>query len=428
MDSIFWLTYYYELFSTYISYYWLYFIQLFADYPFVVQVSAFFTTAMFMAIFVVSMALLLKAHFRKKKEQIWHHLNERFAEGISYCLSAESSPKMTRQEVIKKLGIEEDLAQHKVLLKSTKEKRLFAKLLRDLRFTYTNVKGRHENLAHILEIFSIPSFLENEVSTAGMHYKVHAMNAIRVFKLPISLWVINKLINSKWITVRRLAMYSSVSNSSDSDMDYFESDFFDKTCCVYDEIELAYALQRRRSRGLRLPNLARWAYMQKNPATQCVFVRLMRRFNQDENCDQLRNLFQESKHKKLIEEISRTWGYLHYVDGEQLLVDTFLMQPDDTKVAILHAVTRMATGKQLDLMSDSFHNTVNPHVRFEALRCMYNYGEEGRALFHKTEAEATESEKKYFAFFHNPITLEKIRLDKEQAYHPSIETVYNLSY
>ena len=96
--------------------------------------------------------------------------------------------------------------------------------------------------------------------------------------------------------------------------------------------------------------------------------------------------------------------------------------------AILHAVTRMATGKQLDLMSDGFHNTVNPHVRFEALRCMYNYGEEGRALFHKTEAEATESEKKYFAFFHNPITLEKIRLDKEQAYHPSIETVYNLSY
>ena len=49
----------------------------------------------------------------------------------------------------------------------------------------------------------------------------------------------------------------------------------------------------------------------------------------------------------------------------------------------------------------------------------------GRAMFYKLEKEATEADRKYFAFFNNPITLEKIRLDKEQAYHPSVETVFN---
>ena len=41
--------------------------------------------------------------------------------------------------------------------------------------------------------------------------------------------------------------------------------------------------------------------------------------------------------------------------------------------------------------------------------------------------EATEEEKHFFEFFHNPITISRLDLDHEQAYHPSVETVFNLS-
>ena len=209
-------------------------------------------------------------------------------------------------------------------------------------------------------------------------------------------------------------------------MDYFETDFFDKYSCIKDEIELAYSLQRRRRAGLKLPNLARWANLQKNEQSQCMFVRLMRRFDELEYCDQLTELYKtQMRKKKLIEEISRTWGYLHYTDGEELLKDALLTQPDDTKVAIMHALTRFATGNAIDSLLEGYHNTTNPHVRFEALRCMYNYGEMGRAKFYELEANAHERDRKFFEFFKNPITLDRIRLDKEQAYHPSVETVYN---
>ena len=401
---------------------------MFADYPLVVKISAVSTVLIFLGIFVVLVYLFFKSNHRRHIKKVWNEINERFADKIEYILSAEASPHLSRAEIVRIMDVEEEVKNNKPLLKTKEEKRMFARLLRNKRYELTHVRDRHGNFAHMLDLFSVPQFLENEVSMAAMSYKVHAMYVIRVFKLPISPWVINKLLNSKKLTVRRLAMYASVSNNSDYDMDYFESDFFDETCCVYDEIELAYALQRRRSRGLRLPNLARGANMQKNPSTQCVFVRLMRRFNQREHCHQLADLFMRSKHKKLIEEISRTWGYLHYVGGEQMLVDSFLSQPDDTKVAILHAIVRMGTGKQLELFRDSFQNMVNPHVRYEALRCMYNYGDAGRDMFHGLESLASEGDRKYFTFFHNPITLEKVRLDKEQAYHPSIETVYNLSF
>ena len=170
----------------------------------------------------------------------------------------------------------------------------------------------------------------------------------------------------------------------------------------------------------------RGANLQKNEQSQCMFVRLMRRFDELEYCDQLTELYKtQMRKKKLIEEISRTWGYLHYTDGEEMLKDALLTQPDDTKVAIMHALTRFATGKAIDSLLEGYHNTANPHVRFEALRCMYNYGEKGRAMFYELEANAHERDKKFFEFFKNPITLDRIRLDKEQAYHPSVETVYN---
>jgi hypothetical protein len=240
----------------------------------------------------------------------------------------------------------------------------------------------------------------------------------------VSPWIINQLRASKNKYVQRLAMYAFIMSSSDSNLDFFETDFFDDNCCINDEIEIGFMLQRRRKNGMKLPNLANWAHQQKNPGTQCVFVRLMRRFDQKEYCQQLEDLFRQGTHKKLIEEISRTWGYLNYVESEQMLVDSLIMQPDDTKVAIMHAITRMATGQSLEVLVDEFKEATNPHVRFEALRCLYNYGNEGRERFEILKKQKSERDVKFFSFFDNPITLEKIRLDKEQAYHPSVETVY----
>ena len=333
---------------------------------------------------------------------------------------------MTYEDIAGRFDI--DAAQiGKDLLKNRREKLAFIDIFYMRFITQKSHTLHKENIRTVLHIFGVPEFLEKEVSLKSMKNKVNAMSMMRTFKLPISLWVLNSLLNSKYLRVRRLAMYSNIMLSSDNDLDYFETDFFDKHCCIKDEIELAYSLQRRRKAGLKLPNLARWANLQKGEKAQCLFVRLMRRFDEVEYCGQLRPLMSQTRKKKLIEEISRTWGYLHYTDGEDLLREILLTQPDDSKVAIMHALTRFATGKALPSLLEGYHNTKNPHVRFEALRCIYNYGEEGKKLFRELEENASEADRKFFGFFNNPITLEKIRLDKEQAYHPSVETVYNES-
>ena len=398
---------------------------MFADYPSEVKVAV--SVTIFCIILIIAMfgRLLYMSFERKRRRRLDQRIDARFGKGIDYMLSSEVQKRMSRYEIAEVFGLDRDVVG-KEILKNKREKESFVELFYSRFITERSDLANRDNITSLLFLFGIPEFLEKEVSLRSMHKKVRYMSMIRTYKLPVSPWVINKLLSSKYLRVQRLAMYSNIMLSSDSDLDYFETDFFDKHCCIKDEIELAYSLQRRRKSGRKLPNLARWANLQKNESSQCMFVRLMRRFDELDYCDQLTELYKtQPRKKKLIEEISRTWGYLHYTAGEDLLIDALLIQPDDTKVAIMHALTRFATGRSLGALLEGFYNTTNPHVRFEALRCIYNYGEEGRAKFYELEKNARDIDQKFFEFFNNPITLEKIRLDKEQAYHPSVETVYN---
>lgn len=186
---------------------------------------------------------------------------------------------------------------------------------------------------------------------------------------------------------------------------------------MYDEIQLGFVLQRRKTSKRKIPNLAHWATMHDNPKAQVMFIRMMRQFSQKEYCDELEELFNHNSDGELIEEIARTWGYLGYTQGEELMSEMLLTQPDDSKVSIMHALTRLNTGKSLGSLVDGYRNSGSPHVKFEALRCIYLYGDEGRKKFEELKAGATEREAYFFDFFNNELTLKEIPLEKTARYH-----------
>jgi hypothetical protein len=389
-----------------------------------VRIAVVFIVFCICGILTISFVSAARFRNRRKRDKITRRLEERFGKEIEYLLSAECKPNMSRDEIIDLLKVREEMNAKRDVLHDSKEKMLFCRMVYFKCISDHVASGRRDNLHQLINLFSLREFLENVTNLGKYKKKRDALLMLRTFRMYVSPWIINQLRASKNKYVQRLAMYAFIMSSSDSNLDFFETDFFDDNCCINDEIEIGFMLQRRRKNGMKLPNLANWAHQQKNPGTQCVFVRLMRRFDQKEYCQQLEDLFRQGTHKKLIEEISRTWGYLNYVESEQMLVDSLIMQPDDTKVAIMHAITRMATGQSLEVLVDEFKEATNPHVRFEALRCLYNYGNEGRERFEILKKQKSERDEKFFSFFNNPITLEKIRLDKEQAYHPSVETVY----
>lgn len=411
------LEYYMNLATTWVSQYVMYLWNEFMGFAPIIKIAAVIVT--FSALLIIF--TLLRMGYNVLRERKWKKeykkLDEKYGEGVRYILSSEAKSNMSRQEILNAIDLdEEDRKDKGNILKNFRERFTFARLVYKYRISDEASHENQNNLLILLDIFGTPAFLEEVINKSAMRRKAEALLFIRAFKLPVNQWIANQLMNAKRFRVRRLTSYASIMSSSNADLEYFESDFFDKHCCLYDEIQLGYVLQRRKSMKRRIPNLAQLANNQSNPSTQAVFVRLMRQFNQAEFCNELEDLFHNSNDKELTQEICRTWGYLGYLPGEALMQEIILTQPDDTKIAILHALARLKTGNSLDQMVATYRDSGVQHVRYEALRCMYNYGEKGYRKFKELEETVSDYDRRIFDFFKNPLTREDTKLNKDDAY------------
>lgn len=411
------IEYYIQLAITWVSQYVMYLYDEFMAFSMIIKIAAVSLTLSILLIVFTLFRIFYNSLRNRKWRKVYKKMEEKYGEGVRYIISPEAKPNMTRQEIKDALELDDDDRKNDGdILRNNREKLCFSRLV------YHNVISdeaslkKHKNLHILIDIFGIHQFLDEVVNNGKMRRKAEALVMMRTFKLPVNQWIANQLRNSKKYRMRRLSSYASIMTSSNSDLEYFESKFFDNNCCIYDEIQLGYVLQRRKAQKRKIPNLAQLALAQHTPTTQAVFVRLMRQFDQKDFCADLEDLFNSNTNKELTQEICRTWGYLHYLPGEELMQDIILTQPDDTKVAILHALTRFKTGKSLDVILSAYRDSGDPHVRYEALRCLYNYGRAGYLKFKELEAKASENDKMLFEFFKNPITREETRLSQDDIY------------
>lgn len=422
------IRYYFDLVVTWVSHYVMYLYNEFMEFSLIIKIAAVSLSFSLGLIIMTLLRILYKGARNRRWKRMYEHLDKRYGDGISYTLSPEAGGQLTRHEIMDALDLdEEDRRGYTHILKNTREKLQFARLVYHYRISDEASLGRRKNLHILLDIFEIPTFLEEVVNNGRMKRKAEALHMMRAFKLPVNQWIANQLRNSKRSRMRRLTMYASIMSSSNSDLEYFESKFFDNNCCIYDEIQLGYVLQRRLAQKRKLPNLAQLANAQTTPSTQAVFVRLMRQFNQKEYCHELDELFHSSHNKELIQEICRTWGYLHYFPGEEMMQEIILTQPEDTKITIMHALARMKTGKSLQVLVDGYKNNGSEYVKYEALRCLFNYGKPGYLKFKELESVAQESEKQIFEFFNNPLTREETKLSQDDIYESrGAENLYSV--
>ena len=396
---------------------------IYASYSTEIQIAICIIIGSIVLIVILVLAMLRRTYKEWQEKKSMNKIKDYLEDVVKAIVWEDDAPDLTMDEIT--IMVKEHAPDVQNLLKTKRDKRLFCRLVYDYLITDKGELCNVNNLHKLLELFDMRRFLELEMDHGKMKRKVYSMNMMNIFRLNINPWLINTILQSKSPQVCRQAMYSSAMSGVESNLDYFESEFFDKNSCMKDEIELGYALQRRKKAGLDLPNLARLAHFHKNAKTQCIFVRLMNRFKQTDYCYQLEDLFVNSRNKTLTAEIATTWGFLDYKAGEPLMIEALPTQSDQTKISLMQALARLRTGHAIDVLAGGFTNTVNPELRLEALRCLYNYGVEGRKLFDQMEENRKDKDKTYFEFFHKEITQKYITLESNLDYTPKQSTVYH---
>ena len=418
MGTINIISYYFYLIVTYFWFLVTYMYDQYREFSFVIKVAAISVTICVFIIFYLLFRMMRKSRKRHKVRRIMQDLEKKYGDGIRYIMSEEAPSNMSRDQIIQALNLHEsDSTSYASLLKKSKEKLAFCRLVYQERISERAAVGKSKNIQILLNLFELPQYLETVVNNDKMDKKVEAMTMLNAFKLTVSLWLANRMMGSKRNRAKRVASYASIMTNSNNDLEYFESEFFDHNCCKYDEIQLGYILQRRLSSKRAIPNMAHWAHLHPNPDAQCIFIRMMRFFNQREYCSDLEELFLHQADPSVIQEISRTWGYLGYKEAEQNMREMMLTQSDEIKVTIMHALARFNTGESLDAIVDIYLHSGSQRVRYEALRSLYNYGAVGRAKFEELRLKAVEEgDKKLFEFFVNTMSLEDVKLPKNDFY------------
>lgn len=388
-----------------------------------------------LAMAVIMVLLLCRALGEWRQRRNMQNVRSRYGAKIDYVMS---DPDIVNQNigvddvlgifgVRKGINEKESLQNARNLIRSKRDKRLFCQLVYERLLGDTGELCSLNNIRVMLEVLGLYRFLEQELDHGNWQTKVRILNMMSVFRLKVDSWLTNVLLLSKSQVVRRLAVHASIMSSADTKLEYFESDTFGRHCCIKDEIELGYSLQRRRAGGLQLPNLARLALLHDDVGSQCIFVKLMRYFGQSEYCGQLVELFRRNRDHRLAMEIACTWGYLKYTDGEELLREALLTRSDDVQVSFMQALTRMDTGRSVEVLAGVFKSAASNVISYEALRCLYNYGEAGRSKFDELKAAAEGTAKEVLFTPFGKASMEAfIVMDKVLDYEPTGTTVYNV--
>lgn len=416
MDHTAWYTvgeisYWYDLVQTWVEDHSTNIFNLFRDYPFVLQVAI--ISIIISIILIVFNLLVMRRNSRKhnKAKRVNKKLRKKYEDALKYIFSEESPKKMSRDDVIEELGIKhDDTPGH--LLKNELERIEFSRIMYDLKLHVNSSERRNENILIVCDIFGLANFLEKQVNSGSDAEKIECLRIIWALRIPVNVWLSNTLKNTTSNYLHRMLAYASMSTSTNSSLEYFDSEFFGKECCQYDEIQLGYLFQKRRKLHLDIPDLVHWINIHTSTQARCIFIRLMRKFDLKDSCSALDEIFLNTNDNHLIKEIIRTWGFLKYERGVELMLNVFLLQPDDSKIAIMRAIQRIEVYKEPNsLFLDTYNSNSSFAVRREALRCLYNCGDTGKRMVAELEAEAEDKDKNLFSFFHNAITMQELEID-----------------
>ena len=196
MGTISFIRYYISLFLAYCKFLFAYVLFKFADYPIEIKVAAVISATCVMIILVMSLSLILMSIKQKKNSRLKERIEKKYAKGMEFIVSPEAAEILTEEQIEKAFGFDRK-ELNGPLLKNNREKNMFVEVFYMYFISKRSELSKTENTHTMLRMFDIPDYLEKEVSLGSTKHKVNALSKMRTFKLPISPWIINKLLNSR---------------------------------------------------------------------------------------------------------------------------------------------------------------------------------------------------------------------------------------
>ncbi len=343
----------------------------------------------FFALFGLSAMDTLRAK-AKKKSKIKRKLEDKYGEQITEILTSKQN--YTLGDVADKIDCD---------VKDLKELDLRTITNMMLRVGDTAEYVNTNNHMQLIAFFKLQSFWEKKLIRGSVMSRRRALQKLDDLRLEIQGSTISILTYSRTSVLRKSARAYYLFYSKINPFVFFDEDF-DPTFNAWDRIEVHRMLKRRVDAGDKLPNFSQWLHNSQNLEFQHFLIQEITFFGQRECIPQLMELL-HSPNIMLRKYCIEALGEMGHKEAEELIKHDYLLLPQVVQHSVVKAVEKLNTGCSLSFLEDAYHNAHDNESQLVVIHAIYNYGEIGKALFHKMREEAEGFTRQMFEHVTNPL-------------------------
>lgn len=373
-----------------IRYYIYYIYYSFLGFPFVVRTAVLGVIVYTPFLLYAFYTIIISRRRSAKKVKLKKEINNKYREKIEHFISSEKIYSM--EDIGSSLAC-------KVNKLSPKMKRLITNTILELRNYTSGINNA--NYLKIIEYFDLFQFWEGKLKYGSTATKKKALRKLDDLGIEVPGAVITPLTYNRNPFLRKRARSYYLYFSKNDPYKFFDEEF-DKTFNDWDIVEVHRTLIRRSKDGL--PNLSQWLKNSNNSKFKCFIVDEIRFFRQKESAYYLLDIVKTDDDIELVRHCVQALGDINYTKAEEELITDHALQPLAIQQSIIETIGKFNTGNALGFLKDAYWNAHDTETRKYALRAIYNYGKEGRALFASMkEKEAGYLSRLLFEHVSNPL-------------------------
>lgn len=363
-----------------------YFFYNLETYPDIIKVSFF---SILLTVFS-TICLFTYLYFYRKKDRKSDKLREKHQDFITqYILNllegpSTISPKKILKDFSKKMKINNpvrDLVIELLILKLNEYD-----------------QRNPENIKNLISALEINTRIEKKLDFSSGISKLKTIEQISSLKLEHIDSKILPFAYSKNKFIRNIARYTYVQLSQNNPYKFFDEKI--ETFNKWDEISLFKSLNANKDKNL--PNFSTWISYSKNDLLIAFLIKMVAFFDQQEDKNAV--IKQLGNRNPIIREAAiLTLGYLNALECEPEIIELYNGQPMNCQVAIIKTISKFNSGKGLHFLEKAYYQAINTDIQKIIAHEIFNYGTEGKELFHKLKSQEEDFNQLILLHVENPL-------------------------
>lgn len=359
----------------------------YAQYPWVVQVSYLIVLLCVLGVILLAGLMGWDIYRRKRDARLFHTLESKYY-GILKGI-ADADHLLSQAELYARI------APESVSETSEAFRMQWIELFILLRADTDMKEPAATNIRHAMEMLGLNEFMEHRLTYGADKEKLRVIQAARLLDMQLPDSVMATIVNNRDVRLHKAARFYYMLINRDDPYLYFENEKMNDPFTVWDRLELHQLFKDCHDAGKRLPSFIPLIRQLSNPEIAAFFIRETAYWGSDAEVGYLVEYF-DAPDQRFRKAAFEGMGLRRYAAAEEPMKACFFNQSEPMRRIILESLLAIGSGKSVDFIREAFYASASRFTKRTALRCLWRYNDEGRAVVREMRSRAAADERLLF--------------------------------